>query len=65
MSSSRAPPDDAGGVAAEVGHAVPVLAGLGDVAGRLLVGGDDEVVAGVGDVVEAEDLRRAWTGRLP
>ena len=47
---------DAGGLAAEVGDAVPVLAGLGDGLGRLLVGGDHEGVAGVGHVVEAEDL---------
>ena len=46
----------AGGLPAQVGHAVPVLALLGDGAGRLLVGGHHEAVAGLGDVVQAEDL---------
>ena len=45
-----------GGLAAEVGHAVPVLALLGDGLGGALVGGDHEAVAGVGHVVEAEHL---------
>ena len=65
MSSSRAPPAIACASRAEAGQPLPVLTGLGDVAGRLLVGRDDEVVAGLGDVVEAEHLRPASTGRPP
>ena len=56
---------DAGGLATEVGDAVPVLALLGDRAGRLLVGGDHEAVAGVGHVVEAEHLHGHRRARLP
>ena len=65
MSSSVAPPPTALASRPRDGHPVPVLAGVGDVAGGLLVGGDDEGVAGVGDVGEAEDLdRRRRTGFL-
>ena len=46
------------GVAAEAGDALPVLAGLADATGHLLVGGDHELVAGVGDVGQAEHLHR-------
>ena len=54
--SSRRAPTEAGRLATEVGDAVPVLALLGDGLGGALVGGDHEPVAGVGHVVEAEDL---------
>ncbi len=47
-----------GGGAGDRRHPLVVLALVGDGAGRLLVGGDDEVVAGAGHVGEAEDLDR-------
>ena len=46
------------GLTADGRHPQPVLPGGGDLGGRLLVGGDDEAVAGDGDVGEAEDLHR-------
>ena len=47
---------DARGLAAEVGLAVVVIALGGHVLHRLVVGRDDELVAGVGDVGETEHL---------
>ena len=59
MSSSRAPPDMAWRLAAEAGHAAASARGSRrTLRAVLLVGGDDEVVAGVGDVGQAEDLDR-------
>ena len=52
-------------VAATGSLAVPALAGLGDRLGRLLLAGDDERVAGLGDVGETEHLRPAWRDRPP